>query len=291
MTAIDPLSCTPAHLANPAIAPGTLAQIAQHRPDLRASVRQHPACPPDLAAWIDQQALQQPQYQSAPAQYGTVGPQAGAAAGGAASTRTSSTWHTIALIAGPVIGLLAIIASFLPAVAVTIGSRSDSSNFWDIDDKSYDVQILIASLLVIAVGIGAFFVRKFPVVLGAGVITVLGGIWDGITWFNANSEISDAQKTVKQAKSSYGSLGGSFEVSRGVGMYMLIIAVLLLLACGAAIIAAGLQLRPAAGIAAGPGGYGGHPGAVQPGAHMATGPQMQPGARPSPYQQQGPYYQ
>ncbi len=288
MTAIDPLSCTPAHLANPAIDPGTLAQIAQHRPDLRAHVRRHPACPPDLAAWIDQQAYQQPQYQSAPAQYGAAQPQAGAAAGLGGVTRTgaSPTWHTIALIAGPVIGLLAIIASFLPAVSATIASQSDSSNFWDVEDKSYGVQILIAGLLVIAAGIGAFFVRKFPVVLGAGVITVLGGIWNGVTWINANSEISDAQKTIKQAKSSYGSFSDSFEVSRGVGMYMLLIAVLLLLACGAAMIVAGLRLRPAAGIAAGAGGYGGNSGAP-----MATGPQIQPGAQPSPYQQQGPYYQ
>ncbi|WP_159625024.1 MULTISPECIES: variant leucine-rich repeat-containing protein [unclassified Actinomyces] len=286
MTAIDPLSCTPAHLTNPAIAPGTLAQIAQHRPDLRAHVRQHPACPPDLAAWIDQQAYQQPHYQSAPAQYGTAQPQASAALGGAAITRASSNWSTIVLIAIPVIGLLAIIASFLPAVSTTFGSQSKTANFWDYDNKSYDVQILCASLLAISAGICAFFVRQFPVVLGGGVATVVGGIWNGISWLNANSEISDAQKTIKQAKTSYGSLGGSFEVSRGVGMYLLLIAALLLLACGAAMIVAGLRLRPGAGIAKGASGYGGHPGA-----HMPTGPQTEPGAQPSPYQQQGPTYQ
>lgn len=290
MTAIDPLSCTPAHLANPAIDPGTLTQIAQHRPDLRAYVRQHPACPPDLAAWIDQQAYQQPQFPGAAAQYGMARPQAGP---GGAATGSSPTWHTIVLIAAPVIGLLAIIATFLPAISATIGSHSETSNFWDVDDKSYDVQILIASLLVIAAGIGALVVRKFPVVIGAGAVTILGGIWKGITWLNANSDISDAQKQIKQSKRAYGGIGGSIEVSSGVGMYILLISALLLLACGAALIVAGLQLRPAAGVAAGggAGGYGGYPGAVQPGGYTAAGPQMQPGAGPSPYQQQGPFYQ
>ncbi|GGO99594.1 DUF5336 domain-containing protein [Actinomyces gaoshouyii] len=56
MTVLDPMSCTPADLANPAITQMDLARIAQFRPDLHPLVRKHPACYPELAVWIEQRA-------------------------------------------------------------------------------------------------------------------------------------------------------------------------------------------------------------------------------------------
>lgn len=59
MTVLDPMSCTPADLANPAITQMDLARIAQFRPDLHPLVRKHPACYPELAVWIEQRAALQ----------------------------------------------------------------------------------------------------------------------------------------------------------------------------------------------------------------------------------------
>ncbi|WP_159717437.1 hypothetical protein [Actinomyces marmotae] len=56
MTVLDPMSCAPADLANPAITQMDLARIAQFRPDLHPLVREHPACYPELATWIEQRA-------------------------------------------------------------------------------------------------------------------------------------------------------------------------------------------------------------------------------------------
>lgn len=59
MTVLDPMSCTPADLANPAITQMDLARIAQFRPDMHPLVRKHPACYPELAVWIEQRAALQ----------------------------------------------------------------------------------------------------------------------------------------------------------------------------------------------------------------------------------------
>lgn len=185
-------------------------------------------------------------------------------------------WHRAVLYAVPVLALLALIATFLPVATVSAAGESQSANYWSdqVDAKGEAVLLLLLFLAAIGLGVASILRQSRPLLIVAGAVTAIAGLFGAIDGFGNLGEFSDDDLD----------LGGFIETNPGLGTYLLAFAGLFLVIGGVLLIIIGATTKPqAAAPAMVLGGYG-LPGAGAPG---QPGQPAQFGAPQTPYQQPG----
>mgnify|MGYP002719207357 CR=1 FL=1 len=237
---------------NPQLDQATLKTVAHSRPDLRATVRQHPNCYQDLADWIDsqpgvgQQVLQQygenhdqNQYEQqsyAPSHYDQPSSKV-------SRPKRWTEWLPV-MIAG--LALLGIVALFFPLGKLEVAHQTGYSGFFLTADKLKGARLISDGVIVLAiismilvaaaavVQVVAFFVRRKALALIYPIAGIVAGALGLITYIVALIEIYSnlilLRGIVEAFGQSWESSGHGMDV--GFGAYFGMVVFGLLLAAG-----------------------------------------------------------
>lgn len=222
MSTADFTTFTHDSLSDPNLSPAVLTQVAHARPDLNASIAQHPQCPPELREWINAQ-------QGGPSIAATTTPVGGVQPATRGAEPHAHHSPITAPRSGPPagvrsmplaaagFGIIGLIAMALPAISLqartVYGAIDRTGNFFTNGAQNTGGGIVTVMIIAIVAGLIGFGVKSSGARALFGTIIMLCGI----------AGIIIAAVVINSASeySSYG-YGYSARIEAASGTYLLL---------------------------------------------------------------------